>query len=44
VKSSDETIYGVACLFGDIDPSAIAQANNISVDAALTAGQSLNIP
>jgi len=44
VSSSDETIYGVACLFGDIDPSAIAQANNLSVDANLTSGQSLSIP
>ncbi|MBK9923714.1 MAG: LysM peptidoglycan-binding domain-containing protein [Anaerolineales bacterium] len=44
VASSDETVYGVACKFGDIEPSAIAQANNISVDASLTAGQSLQIP
>jgi len=44
VSSSDETVYGVACLFGDVDPVAIAQANNISVDAALTTGQHLSIP
>ena len=44
VSSSDETVYGVACLFGDVDPAAIAQANNISVDAALTTGQQLSIP
>jgi LysM repeat protein len=44
VSSSDETVYGVACLFGDVDPVAIAQANNISVDAALTTGQQLSIP
>ena len=42
--ASGETIYGVACLFGDVDPSAIAQANNISVGAALTTGQQLSIP
>jgi LysM repeat protein len=44
VSASDETVYGVACLFGDVDPAAIAQANNISVDAALTAGKQLSIP
>jgi LysM repeat protein len=44
VSSSDETIYSVACLFGDVDPGALAQANNISAGAALTSGQQLNIP
>ena len=44
VASSNETIYGVACEFGDIDPSAIAQANGLSVGAALTSGQQLSIP
>jgi LysM repeat protein len=44
VVSSDETIYGVACKFGDVDPNAIASANNISVSASLTAGQQLKIP
>lgn len=44
VSSSDETVYSIACLFGDLDPASIAQANNISADAALTAGQTLNIP
>lgn len=44
VASSDETIYGVACAFGEVDPAAIAQANGISVGAALTAGQQLKIP
>jgi LysM repeat protein len=39
-----ETVYGVACKFGDVDPAAIAQANNISPSAVLTAGQPLNIP
>ncbi|MCI0554928.1 MAG: LysM peptidoglycan-binding domain-containing protein [Anaerolineae bacterium] len=44
VAASDETINSVACLFGDVDPSALAQANGLSVGAALTAGQSLSIP
>ena len=38
------TVYGVACYYGDIEPSAIAQQNGISVDATLTAGQVLDIP
>lgn len=42
--NSDTTVYGVACKFGDVDPSAIASSNNISVDATLTVGQTLNIP
>ena len=44
VTSSNETIYGVACEFGDIDPSVIAQVNGLSVRAALTSGQQLSIP
>lgn len=44
VVSSDETIYGVACKFGDVDPAAIATANGISASASLTAGQQLQIP
>jgi len=44
VSGSDETVYSVACAFGDIDPARIAQANNISVGASLNAGQTLNIP
>jgi len=38
------TVYGVACYYGDIEPSLIAQHNNISVDTTLTSGQTLNIP
>jgi len=38
------TVYGVACYYGDVEPSVIAQNNGISVDATLTAGQTLNIP
>ena len=44
VVSSNESIYSIACQYGDIDPSAIAQANGLSVGAALTAGQQLTIP
>jgi len=42
--NSDLTIYGVACKYGDIGPATIAANNNLSVDAALTVGQTLNIP
>lgn len=44
VASSGETLNSVACTFGDVDPSAIASANGLSVGAALTAGQQLSIP
>lgn len=44
VASSDENVYSVACAFGDVDPALVAQKNGISVGAALTAGQTLNIP
>jgi len=44
VLSTDETIYSVACKFGDVDPAAIASANGISASANLTAGQALKIP
>ena len=44
VDSSSDTIYGIACYYGDIDPSTIAQANGLSAGAALSAGQKLTIP
>lgn len=44
VSRSDETIYTIACQFGDVDPLAIAQANGLSVDSVLSVGQQLNIP
>ena len=42
--NNDTTIYGVACHYGDIDPAAIAQANNLPLDTNLTIGQQLTIP
>jgi LysM repeat protein len=42
--TSGETIPGIACLFGDVDPSAIASANGLSVSSTLTAGQTISIP
>ncbi|MEP7133650.1 MAG: TIR domain-containing protein [Chloroflexota bacterium] len=44
VQSSDETVYSVACSFGDVYPEVIAQKNNIPVNATLTSGQFLSIP
>ena len=44
VASSDETIYSIACKFGDVDPASIASANNIAASAKLTIGQQLQIP
>lgn len=40
----NDTIYRIACHFGDVDPSQIAAANNISVTIPLTTGTVLNIP
>ena len=44
VRSGDETVYSIACKFGDVDPNSIASSNNISASSPLTAGQTLNIP
>jgi LysM repeat protein len=44
VASSNESLYSVACLFGDVEPSAIASANGLSLGATLVAGQTLSIP
>ncbi|MGB8213172.1 MAG: LysM peptidoglycan-binding domain-containing protein [Anaerolineales bacterium] len=40
----NDTFYSIACYFGDVDPSAIAAANNLSLSSTLTTGQTLNIP
>jgi len=38
------SVYRVACYFGDVDPSAIILANNLSEPYTLSAGQTLTIP
>lgn len=43
VKSGD-TIYTIACAFGDVSPDMIALANNLSSPYTLSSGQILNIP
>lgn len=40
----DDTIYGIACYYGDIDPTSIAAANGLSMSSPLTTGRILNIP
>jgi LysM repeat protein len=42
--SAGETLYSIACKFGDLYPDAIASANGISTSATLTAGQQIKIP
>jgi len=45
VSAADETVYSVACAFGDVDPARITSNNtNIPASGALTIGQVLNIP
>ena len=45
VTAADETVYSVACAFGDVDPTRIISNNsNIPASGALTIGQTLNIP
>ena len=44
VSDASETLYGVACYYGDVDPAAISQANNLALSTTLTIGQTLTIP
>jgi LysM repeat protein len=39
-----DTIYTIACKYGDVDPNAIAQANSLQAPYNLSAGQVLHIP
>lgn len=43
VKSGD-TIYTVACAYGDVDPNAIIAANNLQSPFTINAGDTLQIP
>ena len=43
VSSSDETLYSVACYYGDVYPESIAQANGLSLSTILSYGQQLSI-
>jgi len=44
VASGGETVYSIACKYGDVDPNAIASANGIAASSKLTVGQNLQIP
>jgi len=45
VGSSSETVYSIACFFGDVRPEDIVRVNNLaSADVVLTTGQELTIP
>ncbi len=39
-----DTIYQIACKFGDVDPNVILAANGLTAGTALTSGQVLQIP
>lgn len=42
--ASADTLYGIACYYGDVYPEAIAQANGLTEPYDLTPGSVLNIP
>jgi LysM repeat protein len=42
--SAGETIYSIACYFGDVSPEAIIAVNHLEEPYTLSAGQVLNIP
>lgn len=39
-----DTLYSIACLYGDVDPRAIASANDLDINQVLTPGTVLQIP
>lgn len=39
-----ETIYSIACFYGDVSPEAIIAVNNLQEPYTLTPGQTLDIP
>ena len=41
---SGDTVFSIACLFGDVDPRAIEEVNGLSGSYTLTAGQVIKIP
>jgi len=43
VQASD-TFYTIACLFGDVDPRAIATRNGMDVSQGLSTGATIHIP
>jgi len=43
-STSTQTMYTIACEFGDVDLLAIVRANLVPVDSVVYPGQQLNIP
>jgi LysM repeat protein len=43
VKAGD-TLYSIACVYGDVDPNAMIVANDLKSPYTLSAGQTLQIP
>jgi LysM repeat protein len=41
---SGDTVYSIACLFGDVDPRAIIDVNDLGSGQTLSAGQVIKIP
>jgi len=39
-----DSVYSIACLYGDVDPRAIAEVNGLGDSYAITAGKVLKIP
>jgi peptidoglycan endopeptidase LytF len=39
-----DTVYKIACAYGDVDPNAIIYANGLQAPYTLEVGQVLNIP
>lgn len=42
--AAGDTIYSIACKFGDVDPNAIIQANNLKSPYTLEPGSTVQIP
>ncbi len=42
--SAGDTLYSVACEFGDVDPQSIATTNGLSLSTTLSSGQTISIP
>jgi LysM repeat protein len=39
-----DTVYSIACQYGDVDPNNIILANGLNGSGDITAGQTLQIP
>lgn len=44
VVQAGETVYSIACSYGDVNPDAIIAANHLESPYTLSAGQTLTIP